>query len=71
MVNATFIFMMRQFFVNFPPELEQAVVLELLTSLSLFLASSIPLGLSQLTTPSSTNTLFKASPSQVPKDKYK
>ncbi|MCP6757780.1 MAG: carbohydrate ABC transporter permease [Fischerella sp. CENA71] len=43
MVNATFIFMMRQFFVNFPKELEEAAALDGLTSLGIFWRIVLPL----------------------------
>jgi multiple sugar transport system permease protein len=36
MVNATFIFMMRQFFVNFPKELEEAAQLDSLNTFGIF-----------------------------------
>ncbi len=43
MVNATFIFMMRQFFVNFPKELEEAAQLDGLTPLGIFRHIVLPL----------------------------
>ncbi|WP_315784130.1 carbohydrate ABC transporter permease [Fischerella sp. JS2] len=43
MVNATFIFMMRQFFVNFPKELEEAAALDGLTALGIFWRIVLPL----------------------------
>ncbi|MFH7027101.1 MAG: carbohydrate ABC transporter permease [Heteroscytonema crispum UTEX LB 1556] len=43
MVNATFIFMMRQFFVNFPKELEEAAQLDGLTSFGIFRRIVLPL----------------------------
>ncbi len=43
MVNATFIFMMRQFFVNFPKELEEAAALDGLTQFGIFLRIVLPL----------------------------
>lgn len=43
MVNATFIFMMRQFFVNFPRELEEAAALDGLTQFGIFRHIIIPL----------------------------
>ncbi|MFQ4146876.1 carbohydrate ABC transporter permease [Chlorogloeopsis sp. ULAP02] len=43
MVNATFIFMMRQFFVNFPKELEEAAALDGLTSFGIFWRIVLPL----------------------------
>ncbi|MFB2768684.1 carbohydrate ABC transporter permease [Pelatocladus sp. BLCC-F211] len=43
MVNATFIFMMRQFFVNFPKELEEAAALDGLSSLGIFWRIVLPL----------------------------
>jgi multiple sugar transport system permease protein len=43
MVNATFIFMMRQFFVNFPKELEEAAALDGLTPLQIFGHIVLPL----------------------------
>lgn len=43
MVNATFIFMMRQFFVNFPRELEEAAALDGLTPLGIFWRIVLPL----------------------------
>jgi multiple sugar transport system permease protein len=43
MVNATFIFMMRQFFVNFPKELEEAAALDGLGRLKIFWYIVLPL----------------------------
>ncbi|MGI0487647.1 carbohydrate ABC transporter permease [Pantanalinema rosaneae CENA516] len=43
MVNATFIFMMRQFFVNFPAELEEAAALDGLNRLETFWHIVLPL----------------------------
>jgi multiple sugar transport system permease protein len=43
MVNATFIFMMRQFFVNFPRELEEAAQLDGLNTLGIFRYIVLPL----------------------------
>jgi multiple sugar transport system permease protein len=43
MVNATFIFMMRQFFLNFPKELEEAAALDGLTPLQTFWYVVLPL----------------------------
>ncbi|MDP5338635.1 MAG: carbohydrate ABC transporter permease [Nodularia sp. (in: cyanobacteria)] len=43
MVNATFIFMMRQFFVNFPQELEEAGQLDGLNTLGIFRHIVLPL----------------------------
>jgi multiple sugar transport system permease protein len=43
MVNATFIFMMRQFFVNFPKELEDAAALDGLTPFGIFRFIVLPL----------------------------
>jgi multiple sugar transport system permease protein len=43
MVNATFIFMMRQFFVNFPKELEEAAVLDGLNPFQIFWYIVLPL----------------------------
>ncbi len=43
MVNATFIFMMRQFFVNFPKELEEAAALDGLTPMGIFRHIVLPL----------------------------
>jgi multiple sugar transport system permease protein len=43
MVNATFIFMMRQFFVNFPKELEEAAQLDGLNTLGIFRHIVLPL----------------------------
>lgn len=43
MVNATFIFMMRQFFVNFPKELEEAAQLDGLTTFGIFRRIVLPL----------------------------
>jgi multiple sugar transport system permease protein len=43
MVNATFIFMMRQFFVNFPKELEEAAALDGLTQFGIFRRIVLPL----------------------------
>ncbi len=43
MVNGTFIFMMRQFFVNFPKELEEAAALDGLSTFEIFLHIVLPL----------------------------
>lgn len=43
MVNATFIFMMRQFFINFPKELEEAAALDGLSSFGIFRHIVLPL----------------------------
>lgn len=43
MVNATFIFMMRQFFVNFPKELEEAAELDGMSKLETFFRIVLPL----------------------------
>ncbi|AFZ00264.1 carbohydrate ABC transporter permease [Calothrix sp. PCC 6303] len=43
MVNATFIFMMRQFFINFPKELEEAAALDGLTQFGIFQRIVLPL----------------------------
>ena len=43
MVNATFIFMMRQFFLNFPPELEEAAALDGLGRFGIFWYIVLPL----------------------------
>lgn len=43
MVNATFIFMMRQFFINFPRELEEAAQLDGLNTLGIFRHIVLPL----------------------------
>lgn len=43
MINATFIFMMRQFFINFPKELEEAAQLDGLSSLGIFFKVVLPL----------------------------
>jgi len=43
MVNATFIFMMRQFFVNFPKELEEAAALDGLSTFGIFRHIVLPL----------------------------
>lgn len=42
-VNATFIFMMRQFFINFPKELEEAAALDGLSRIEIFLTIVMPL----------------------------
>ena len=42
-VNATFIFMMRQFFINFPKELEEAAALDGLSRWEIFLTIVLPL----------------------------
>lgn len=42
-VNATFIFMMRQFFINFPKELEEAAALDGLSRWETFLSIVLPL----------------------------
>jgi multiple sugar transport system permease protein len=43
MVNATFIFMMRQFFINFPQELEEAAMLDGLDRITMFWHIALPL----------------------------
>lgn len=43
MVNATFIFMMRQFFINFPKELEEAAELDGLSKFGTFFKVVLPL----------------------------
>ncbi|WP_420808778.1 carbohydrate ABC transporter permease [Bacillus salacetis] len=43
MINATFIFMMRQFFVNFPKELEEAAQIDGLSRLGIFFKIVLPL----------------------------
>lgn len=43
MVNATFIFMMRQFFVNFPKELEEAAEMDGLSKIGTFFKIALPL----------------------------
>jgi multiple sugar transport system permease protein len=43
MVNATFIFMMRQFFINFPKELEEAAALDGLSRIETFFQIVLPL----------------------------
>jgi multiple sugar transport system permease protein len=43
MVNATFIFMMRQFFINFPKELEEAAQIDGLSRLGIFFKVVLPL----------------------------
>ncbi|QFG00478.1 carbohydrate ABC transporter permease [Psychrobacillus glaciei] len=43
MINATFIFMMRQFFVNFPKELEEAAELDGLSKIGTFFRIVLPL----------------------------
>ncbi|MFX3622688.1 MAG: carbohydrate ABC transporter permease [Ectobacillus sp.] len=43
MINATFIFMMRQFFINFPKELEEAASLDGLTRMGTFFKVVLPL----------------------------
>ncbi|MBW4521458.1 MAG: carbohydrate ABC transporter permease [Scytolyngbya sp. HA4215-MV1] len=43
LVNATFIFMMRQFFINFPKELEEAAALDGLSRLETFFKIVLPL----------------------------
>lgn len=43
MINATFIFMMRQFFVNFPQELEEAAQIDGLSRLGIFFKIVMPL----------------------------
>jgi len=42
-INATFIFMMRQFFINFPKELEEAAAIDGLSRMGLFFKVVIPL----------------------------
>lgn len=48
MVNATFIFMMRQFFLNFPRELEEAAALDGLSKIGTFFRIVLPLAKSGL-----------------------
>jgi multiple sugar transport system permease protein len=43
MINATFIFMMRQFFINFPKELEEAAALDGLSKIGTFFKIVLPL----------------------------
>jgi len=43
MVNATFIFMMRQFFINFPKELEEAAAIDGLSRIGTFFRIVLPL----------------------------
>ncbi|WP_420768340.1 carbohydrate ABC transporter permease [Parageobacillus thermoglucosidasius] len=43
MINATFIFMMRQFFINFPKELEEAAELDGLSRIGIFFRIVLPL----------------------------
>jgi multiple sugar transport system permease protein len=43
MINATFIFMMRQFFINFPRELEEAAALDGLSRIGIFFRIVLPL----------------------------
>ncbi|WP_349409630.1 carbohydrate ABC transporter permease [Pseudalkalibacillus sp. SCS-8] len=43
MVNATFIFMMRQFFINFPKELEESAALDGLSRFGIFFRIVLPL----------------------------
>ncbi|MGE8202998.1 carbohydrate ABC transporter permease [Heyndrickxia sp. NPDC080065] len=43
MINATFIFMMRQFFINFPKELEEAAEIDGLSKLGTFFRIVLPL----------------------------
>ncbi|AKS37774.1 ABC transporter permease [Anoxybacillus gonensis] len=43
MINATFIFMMRQFFINFPKELEEAAALDGLSRIGTFFRIVLPL----------------------------
>jgi multiple sugar transport system permease protein len=43
MINATFIFMMRQFFINFPKELEEAAALDGLSRIGIFFRIVLPL----------------------------
>jgi multiple sugar transport system permease protein len=43
MINATFIFMMRQFFINFPKELEEAAQIDGLSRLGIFFKVVLPL----------------------------
>jgi len=42
-INATFIFMMRQFFINFPKELEEAAALDGLSRIGIFFRIVLPL----------------------------
>lgn len=43
MINATFIFMMRQFFINFPKELEEAALIDGLSRIGTFFKIVLPL----------------------------
>ncbi|GIN84903.1 sugar ABC transporter permease [Heyndrickxia sporothermodurans] len=43
MINATFIFMMRQFFINFPKELEEAAEIDGLSKIGMFFRIVLPL----------------------------
>lgn len=43
MINATFIFMMRQFFINFPKELEEAAEIDGLSRIGIFFKIVLPL----------------------------
>lgn len=43
MINATFIFMMRQFFINFPKELEEAAAIDGLSRIGVFFKIVLPL----------------------------
>jgi multiple sugar transport system permease protein len=43
MINATFIFMMRQFFINFPKELEEAAAMDGLSRIGTFFRVVLPL----------------------------
>lgn len=43
MINATFIFMMRQFFINFPKELEEAAAIDGLNRIGIFFKVVLPL----------------------------
>lgn len=48
MINATFIFMMRQFFINFPKEVEEAAEIDGLTRIGLFFRIVLPLAVPAL-----------------------
>nr|WP_082416051.1 carbohydrate ABC transporter permease [Numidum massiliense] len=48
MINATFIFMMRQFFINFPKELEEAAEIDGLSRIGTFFRVVLPLARSAL-----------------------
>ncbi|NJM76853.1 MAG: carbohydrate ABC transporter permease [Acaryochloridaceae cyanobacterium RU_4_10] len=71
MVNATFIFMMRQFFVNFPKELEEAAALDGLNPFQIFWYIVLPLAKPALAAQAIFVRQFKSEVQQVLMDENK